>query len=85
MPTFRKTALIDAVQWTGENWEEIKAFAGDAVRSHHLVGDLMQVHTREGWTKCLTTGYWIATDGKSFWPVADDFMQANYEEVADGD
>lgn len=35
------------------------------------------VLTREG-ELMLMSGGWIATDGKSVWPVAEDFLRENY-------
>jgi len=83
MPTFRKTALIEAVQWKGDNWEEIKAFCCTDGPNVTLSEDeqTIRVLTREGLSDPLPIGYWVATDGESFWPIADDFMRANYEEV----
>lgn len=39
------------------------------------------VVSREGATEELPAGYWIATDGKSVWAIAADFMEANYIEA----
>ena len=84
MPKFRKTALIDAVQWTGENFDVMRGFAGDDVqrcRPTDTGATCIRVYTREGLSTALEPGYWIATDGVSFWPIADDFMRENYEPV----
>jgi len=84
MPTFRKTTPIEAEQFTGGGGHIFRKvlwdFAGNRVEFDRK-DNTMRVRTREGWTEWLPTGYWVATDGKSFWPVADDFMRENYEEV----
>ena len=80
--TFKKKTTVQAVQWTGKNNEEVEAFAGEHVRfSVHSFA--FRVRTREGESEWLDPGYWVVTDGQSFWPVADDFMQENYEEVTE--
>lgn len=40
-----------------------------------------RIRTREGLTDWLPWGYFLATDGQSHWPIAPDFMEANYERV----
>jgi len=82
MPTFRKKTTIEAVQWHGGGYafrQTIIELAGDDVMFR--ADREMRIRTREGWSDWLPLGYWIATDGKSCWAVADDFMRENYEEV----
>ncbi len=45
------------------------------------MGGEFSFRTREGETDWLHVPYYVATDGKDYWPVAPDFMEANYEEV----
>ena len=35
----KKPVVVEAVQWTGDNEEEIKAFAGDAAMFEYVVND----------------------------------------------
>lgn len=74
-PAYRKKTLIRAL--LVRSWDDVPKtpwFRGNEV--------FFQVQTREGWLDArLPYPYFIATDGTSFWPVAPDFMEANYDRV----
>jgi hypothetical protein len=82
MPRYRnKTAEVDAVQWTGDNADELRAFAGlafDEIAPEDRVQDpeaTAQVCDDNAW-KLLHAGDWVIRRGEDFerWR-ADDFAK----------
>ena len=98
MPKFRKKlVVIEAVQWTGENREEIGAFARSAITVANdglpFVGKFshtgcIQVITLEG-SMLASKGDWIIKGireefypiREEFYPCKPDIFAATYEEV----
>jgi hypothetical protein len=91
--TYRKTATITAVQWTGANIAEVREHVGDTSRRQYdvvngrkiypppvlfLGGYIVLIETMEGPLN-VSPGYWIAKgpDGE-VWPIADDTFQKSY-------
>ena len=81
MARYRKKPVeIEAVQFTGENADEIGHFAGLAVsvagRDHHL-----QIKTLEG-IMTVSSGDWVIRGVKGeFYPCKPDIFEATYEAV----
>lgn len=76
----KKPVVIDAVQWTGENWAEIEAF-GDKVLPLARVAAIgyIVVETAEGPLK-VQTGDWIIRDVKGeFYPCKPDIFALTYD------
>jgi len=76
---FRKKPVeVEAEQWTGDNWEEIKRFAGDAVV---LITDTRQIEicTLEG-TMTANVADWIIRGVQGeFYPCKPAIFKATYE------
>ena len=85
MPMFRKKpVVIEAVQWTGANTEEIDAFLGGAVLP---CGDParqgLRIHTLEG-IMLATAGDWIIKGvAGEFYPCKPDIFLQTYEPVSE--
>lgn len=47
-----KPVELESVQWTGENFEEVRRFAGDDVRVNPRNPNELFVHTNEGGNDC---------------------------------
>lgn len=81
MPRFRKKPVeVEAVQFTGDNADEIGRFAGLAAgvfgRDHHL-----QIKTLEG-NMTVSPGDWVIRGVKGeFYPCKPDIFAETYEEV----
>lgn len=74
----KKPVVIEAVQWTGENTDEMWAFAGANVSCG--LPEIL-VHTLEG-TMCGLPGDWIIKGVKGeFYPCKPDIFAATYEAV----
>lgn len=79
MEYVKKPVVIEAVQWTGENWPEVFDLAGIAIArfEEHLL-----VETEEG-TMMAYPGDWIIKGiiGEIY-PCKDEVFRATYEQVS---
>lgn len=75
-----KPVTIRAIQWTGDNLEEIKRFCNNMA---FMEGGYLHIETREG-TSRARVNYWIVqgTMGE-FYPVAPDVMENKYNRKGD--
>ncbi len=78
----RKPVVFDAIQWTGENFNEIRAFVGRDTPLHQLGDDRLGIPTLEG-VMTAHPGDWIimGTRGE-FWPCKPGVFAATYEPEA---
>lgn len=85
MPRFKKKPLIiEAVQWTGLNADEVLEFttsAGWCGRS----GDTLWFKTAHGDRVPFRPGYWVVPDAEpnTFYPIKDDVMVKTYDRLPD--
>ena len=87
----KKPVEIEAVQWTGLNLEEIKAFVGksliyDIIDTAWEVGKgrpyvIMKIKTLEGDMIASEGDYIIKGISGEFYPCKPDIFKATYEEV----
>ena len=85
----KKPVVIEAVQWTGINLEEIKAFVGkdlqyDIIDTAWEVGKgaphiLMKIHTLEGDHECTKGDFIIKGVKGEFYPCKPDIFEKTYE------
>jgi hypothetical protein len=74
----KKPVVIDAVQFTGKNFDEIEAFAGgDAC----FVNGELVVATLEGSLRATIGDYIIKGIKGEFYPCKPDIFEATYEAV----
>lgn len=80
-----KPTVIEAVQWTGDNWEAVEKFAGECVRrsspgGNHITDVYDYLHT--AWIR-FVAGDWIikGTKGEHY-PCDPDVFRAKYEAEA---
>lgn len=89
--TFRKKPVeIQAVQWTGDNEDEIQAWTGGAIGFHKIdpgehvdnpdATAALYVAANSIWL-AIETGEWVIRDSKGFYPCKADVFAASYEEV----
>ena len=95
MPKFRKKpVVVEAIQWTGSNLEEIRNFVGG-----NLIEDWMEffdikrelkkmlvsiaIDTLEGTMRVDYGDYIIKGVKGEFYPCKSDIFLATYEEVAE--
>ena len=80
----KKPVVIEAVQWTGSNFDEIKAFV-DGRWEVEFDGDELLVHTLESGRGLLVAseGDWIIMGViGEFYPCNHDVFEATYEPAA---
>ena len=78
MPKFRKKpVIVEAVQWTGENLDEIEAFAPDCAFYNRTNGIL--IDTLEGLMEAKLGDWIIKGVQGEFYPCKPDIFAATYE------
>ena len=72
--------VIEAVQWTGENGDEVKAFTGLNVVPGELGIGTLKAYTLQGFC-VLKPGEWLVRDatGRYLPPMKPDDFEATYE------
>jgi hypothetical protein len=77
---FRKRPVeVEAVQWTGDNADEIERFAGDAYETWLPSVDKVAICTLEG-EMTASVGDWIIRGVQGeFYPCKPDIFEATYE------
>ena len=69
----------EALQYTGDNGETVKHFAGDKVRKYE--GKILQVITKQGWSHLNPNDYLIKNPDGEFYPCNPRTFNNTYEEV----
>ncbi len=78
----KKPVEVDAIQWTGENFDAVKAFASGAVGIGTVMGGAIPLWVTAAAATCyVERGDWIIRepDGSGFYPVTDDPFSVIYE------
>lgn len=84
MTRYRKKPIeIEAVQFTGDNWEEIREFTGGDrhVTSLNTESGCIQINTLEGMMFAMKGDYIIKGVKGEFYPCKPDIFDETYEEV----
>lgn len=81
----KKPVVIEAVQWTGKNLDEIRSFSGVKASIYGpgpgTDDDILLIDTLEGQTQA-SVGDWIIKGIKGeFYPCKPDIFSATYESV----
>jgi hypothetical protein len=76
----KKSVVIEAVQWTGENYNLIRDFVGD-MRPIHQTGNKLAINTLEGLMEASLGDYIIMGVKGEFYPCKPDIFAATYEPV----
>lgn len=86
MKFYKKPIEIDAVQFRGDNWDELSEhFDGFDIDSVHMDGDDMVIRTLEG-DMTAKIGDWIIKGVQGeFYPCKPDIFEETYEAVVYGD
>ena len=69
--------VIEAIEWNGENRDEIISFCGECV----FDGNDLIIHTLEGNHRGLVGDYIIKGIKNEFYPCKPDIFLKTYEEV----
>lgn len=80
---YRKRPVeVDAIRWSGDNWDAIEKFAGGHATFHG--GDIdVWIEKSKTWRQALPVGDWIIAerDGVGFYPCTADQFADTYEAV----
>jgi hypothetical protein len=87
----KKPVVIEAIQWTGLNLEEIKEFAGESL-TYDIIDDawelgkgrphvFMKIKTLEGDMKVSKKDFIIKGVNGEVYPCKPDIFEKTYEEV----
>lgn len=77
-----KPFIIEAVQWTGDNIEEIKQFCNNSITFTNL-GEyyLISIHTLEGIMQASRGDYIIKGALGEYYPCDERVFNMKYEEI----
>ena len=89
----KKPVVVDAIKWTGNNFDDIKEFTQNKCFMNHFVGgsedgegypqiyEKLEIPTLEG-LHSANIGDWIIKGVKGeFYPCKPDIFEATYEQV----
>ena len=87
----KKPVIIEAVQWTGDNQQEIYDFTNGAA-SYEKCKDCesipayynLSIETLEGKMRAIPLDFIIKGVQGEFYPCKPDIFEATYKEVIDG-
>jgi len=81
----KKPVIIEAIQCTGSNFDEVKEFCGDnliCVKLHENFIDGWYIDTLEGHSYLLSEGDYVIKGIKGeFYPCKEDVFELTYEEI----
>jgi hypothetical protein len=81
MPKFiKKPIVIEAIEWTGDNSEEIQSFIGN---SGYVKGDYIDIGTLEGIMVASKGDMIIKGINGEFYPCKPDIFKKTYYTVQD--
>lgn len=78
----RKPTTIRAMRWTGDNYSDLKAW-GASVYLDTTRGVLVLWVAANNASLDLEEGEWIAHDEIGYYPIKDEMIKRNYDEVTD--
>ena len=79
----KKPVIIEAIQFNGENGEEIEEFTNCAARRLATHTPLMVISTLEGDHQARTGDWIIKGINGEFYPCKPDIFEQTYEVVSD--
>jgi hypothetical protein len=77
----KKPVVIKAIQWTGENLEEVKELCEFHSHLSYESSDTLVIKTLEGDMKCQKRDYIIIGVNGEYYPCKPDIFEKTYEEV----
>jgi hypothetical protein len=85
MKVQKKPVIIDAIQWTGNNFAEVAEFCGVLNVEIDANVNTLKIHTNEGIMDGVT-GCWVmkansASIGVHVWPVDKGYFEENYDII----
>jgi hypothetical protein len=78
----KKPIPVQAVQWTGDNFEEVKKFCGESIYPSGPVWQELRLLAGMNGAQGLVLvpiNHWIFGGPGDYWPVADEYVQQHYD------
>ena len=75
----KKPVVIEAIEWTGDNKNEVMNFAGRY--SYKVKNESLKIFTLEGTMKASVGDMIIKGIQGEFYPIKPDIFKATYEEL----
>jgi hypothetical protein len=77
----KRPVVIEALQWTGMNLNEMRDFAGAAQIGIMTINTPITIQSLEGWVKC-GVGDWVIRGIKGeFYSCRDDIFKETYDGI----
>ncbi len=77
----RKPIVIEAIQWTGDNTNEVLGFGKGKIKYRRFIDEELYVKTLEGELRASKGDYIIKGVRGEFYPCKPDIFEKIYEEV----
>lgn len=77
----KKPVVIEAIQWTGENTQEVYQFCNSGSRDCHIMGDKLLIKTLEGTMEASAGDYIIRGVNGEHYPCKPDIFDKTYEKA----
>ena len=85
MTLYRKTALIEAIQYTGDLLPLMEFMEDEQWHFNSNHEGTVTIHTLEGGVECKL-GTWVAKGiHGEVWPIANEIFEATYTEVKENE
>jgi len=81
----KKPVIIEAVQWTGNNFDEVKEFVNTSAIAKETTTDCLLVRTLEGVMRASVGDWIIKGVHGEFYPCKPDIFEQTYKPVIDED
>jgi len=77
----KKPVVIEAIQWDGQNKDEIQAFFQKSPIGYYIEDGCLLISTLEGIMKASKGDYIIKGVHGEFYPCKPDIFEETYEEI----
>lgn len=77
----KKPVVINAIQYTGDNFNFIRQFVGSSMSIHQLGDNTIAINTLEGVMNALPGDFIIKGIKGEFYPCKPDIFEKTYEKV----
>lgn len=71
--------VVEAIQWTGDNYKQLRDFTGQELP--RLVSKGLLLYTLEGYVEASLTDYIIKGVDNEFYPCKEDVFLKTYEKA----
>ena len=79
----KKPVTIEAIQYTGRNYDELKRFCGGVEIIYDLLNKCIYIPTLEGDMKASERDFIIKGVNGEYYPCKPDIFEKTYESVSD--